>query len=108
MRLRSLISDTVIIIEKLKQKLYTAQKEKDAFMLSVLRYLLAGVKNREIEIRVLHREMNDSDVMGVINSQILQRKDSIENYKMAKRQDLVDKESAELKILEDLLLEFGK
>jgi len=108
LRLRSLISDTVIIIEKLKQKLYTAQKEKDAFMLSVLRYLLAGVKNREIEIRVLHREMNDSDVMGVINSQILQRKDSIENYKMAKRQDLVDKESAELKILEDLLLEFGK
>jgi len=97
-----------VILEELKQKLYTAQKEKDTFMLSVLRYLLAGVKNREIEIRVEHREMNDSDVQGVIEAQILQRKDSIENYKMAKRQDLVDKESSELKILEDLMFEFKK
>ena len=97
-----------MILEKLKQKLYTAQKEKDAFMLSVLRYLLSGIKNREIEIRVEHREMNDSDVQGVIESQIFQRKDSIENYKMAKRQDLVDKESSELKILEDLISEFKK
>ena len=95
-----------MILEQLKQKLYTAQKEKDAFMLSVLRYLLAGVKNREIEIRVSHRDMNDSDVLGVVEAQILQRKDSIENYKMAKRQDLVAKESAELKVLEDLLSEF--
>jgi len=97
-----------VILEKLKQKLYTAQKEKDAFMLSILRYLLSGIKNREIEIRVEHREMNDSDVQGVIESQIFQRKDSIENYKMAKRQDLVDKESSELKILEDLISEFKK
>ena len=97
-----------MILEKLKQKLYTAQKEKDAFMLSVLRYLLSGIKNREIEIRVEHREMNDSDVLGVVEAQILQRKDSIENYKMAKRQDLVDKESSELKILEDLISEFKK
>ena len=97
-----------MILEKLKQKLYTAQKEKDAFMLSVLRYLLSGIKNREIEIRVEHREMNDSDVLGVVEAQILQRKDSIENYKMAKRQDLVDKETAELRVLEDLLSEFKK
>ena len=97
-----------MILEQLKQKLYTAQKAKDAFMLSVLRYFLAGVKNREIEIRVSHRDMNDSDVLGVVEAQILQRKDSIENYKMAKRQDLVDKETAELRVLEDLLSEFKK
>lgn len=79
----------------------TAMKSKDQLKLNALRFLQAAIKNREIELRP--NAMNEEEVLGVIKKMVKQRKESIEQYNAANRQDLADQESAELKILEDYM-----
>ncbi len=79
----------------------TAMRSKDQLKLNALRFLQAAIKNREIELRP--NAMNEEEVLGVIKKMVKQRKESIEQYKAASRQDLADQESAELKILEDYM-----
>lgn len=76
----------------------TAMKEKNQDKLSVLRFLSSAIKNREIELRP--NEITEQDIIGVIKKSIKQRKESIEQFQNAGRQDLADKEAAELKVLE--------
>ena len=63
-----------------------------------VRFLQAAIKNKEIELRP--NPISPDDVLGVLKKMVKQRKESIEQYQGAGRKDLVDKESAELKILE--------
>jgi len=79
----------------------TAMRDKDQLKLNALRFLQAAIKNLEIELRP--NPITSQDVHGVIKKLIKQRKDSIEQYQVAARKDLVDQESAELKILEAYL-----
>jgi uncharacterized protein YqeY len=79
----------------------TAMRDKDQLKLNALRFLQAAIKNLEIELRP--NPITSPDVQGVIKKLIKQRKDSIEQYQAAARQDLVDQETAELKILEAYL-----
>lgn len=74
---------------------------KDSAKLGALRMLQAAIKNREIEVRP--NEISADDVMGVIKKLVKQRKESIDQFQTAGRQDLVDQESAELKVLETYL-----
>lgn len=92
-----------MMLDTLKAKLFEAQKAKDEFRVSVLRFLLAAVKNKEIELRVTKEELNDEKVFGVIKKQIKMRRDSIESYKAGNRQDLVDKETKEMQLLEEYM-----
>ena len=92
-----------MILEKLKTKLIEAQKARDTARLEVLRYLLAQIKNREIELRPAGKEMNDEEVLKVINKQIKQRVDTIEDFKKSGRQDLIDREILQKTILEEYL-----
>jgi uncharacterized protein YqeY len=69
--------------------------------LDSLRFLQSAIKNREIELRP--NAITAEEVMGVIKRLVKQRKESIEQYQAAARQDLVDKESLELKVLEAYL-----
>lgn len=85
------------ILEHIKE----AMKSKDSVKLNTLRFLQAAIKNREIELRP--NPINDEEVMGVIKKLVKQRKESIEQYKAGNRQDLVDQEMSELKILETYL-----
>ncbi len=78
-----------------------AMRAKDSLKLSTLRFLHSAIKNREIELRP--NPMTDDESMGVIKKLVKQRKESIEQYKAGNRQDLVDQEAAELKILETYL-----
>ena len=75
-------------------------KAKEAERLSVLRMMKAAVKNKEIDAR---QELEDSQVLQVLVSLIKQRKDSIEQFAKGGRQDLVDKETAEIKVIEEYL-----
>ncbi len=86
--------------EQLDAELKTAMKGKDALRLSVVRMLKSAVKYREIEIM---KPLDDAGVQGVIASEIKRRRDSVEQYKAGNRQDLVDKESAEIAILQGWL-----
>ena len=67
---------------------------------STLRMLLAAVKNADIEARA---QLDDAGIMAVIQKQAKQRRESIAEFEKANRSDLVDREAAELVILEEYL-----
>jgi uncharacterized protein YqeY len=89
--------------EKLNQDYIAAMKAKDAVRSSTISFLRAQVKNVRIDRRL--EKVEDADVIAVIKKQIKQRQESIEQYKAGNRQDLVEKESAELAILKSYLPE---
>jgi len=68
--------------------------------------LLSEIQNKEIALRGKGEELGDEHVEEILNKQIKQRKESIEQYKEGKREDLVEQEASELKVLEDLLSEY--
>jgi uncharacterized protein YqeY len=75
-----------------------AMKAKDSARLNALRMVQAAFKNREIELRP--EAMSEDECLSVIKRQVKQRKESIEQYQAANRDDLVQAETAELKLLE--------
>lgn len=89
------------ILPKIMGEIKEAMKAKDSVKLNTLRFLQSAIKNREIELRP--NPMTDDEAMGVLKKLVKQRKESIEQYKAGNRQDLVDQETAELKILEAYL-----
>jgi len=84
------------VIEDMK----TAMRARDAPRLSTIRMLLAACKQREVDERI---ELGDTDVVALVDKLIKQRKDSIAAFALAARTDLVDKETAELQVLEAYL-----
>ena len=78
----------------------TAMRAKDSERLNTIRLLLAAIKQREVDERIV---LDDVAVIAIVDKQIKQRKDSIAAFTQAKRMDLADKESAELKVMEGYL-----
>jgi len=77
-----------------------ALRAGDKLKVSVIRLLTALIKNREVEKR---GPLTDAEVMQAISSSCKQRQDSIEQYRQGGRQDLADKETAELHILQSYM-----
>ena len=77
-----------------------AMRKQEAVRLSSLRMLKAALMNKEVE---RGRALDDAESLQVVQSLVKQRKDSIEQFAKGGRQDLVDKESAEMKVLESYL-----
>src|SRR5262245_35055518 len=77
-----------------------AMRAKDSARLSTVRLLLAALKQREVDERI---ELADADVLSAIEKMIKQRRESIAQFEKASRQDLADKEKAELGILSGYL-----
>ena len=77
-----------------------AMKAQDAARTSTLRMLKAAITNREKEGG---DELSDEDVLKLLRSQVKQRRDSVEQYQKGNRQDLADKEQAEISIIEGYL-----
>lgn len=84
--------------EKIMADVKSAMVSKDTIKLNTLRFLQSAIKNKEIELRP--NPISVDDVMGVIKKIVKQRKESIEQFQTAGRQDLVDQETAELKVME--------
>jgi uncharacterized protein YqeY len=78
----------------------TAMKAKDAARTSTLRMVKAAIMHREKEGA---GELSDDDVSKLLRSQVKQRRDSVEQYRAAGRQELVDKETAEIAVIEEYL-----
>jgi uncharacterized protein YqeY len=91
----------VEIRAKLTQDMKDAMRAKDQLKLEAIRFLQAAIKNKEIEMRP--NPITPDEVLAVLKRSVKQRRESIEQYQAANRQDLVDKETAELKILEAYL-----
>jgi hypothetical protein len=73
-----------------------AMRAKDSARLSALRLLTAAMKQKEVDERI---ELDDAQVLAILEKMIKQRKESIAQFEKASRQDLVDKEKAEITVL---------
>ncbi len=85
--------------EKISSDLKNALRDRRAIDLSVLRMLQSAIRNKEIERKKGDAVLTDEEVVEVITSEIKKRKEAIEGYMKGQRQDLVDKEEAELAVL---------
>jgi uncharacterized protein YqeY len=84
------LKDTIIEDTK------TAMRNKDASTLGTLRLLQAAIKQKEIDDRIT---LDDAGIVTVLQKMLKQRQDSIEAFRQANRQDLLDKEEMEVKVL---------
>lgn len=101
--------------ETISNDLKQAMKEKDEVTLSTLRMLIAAIRNREIEKKTKLRKsgsiedvdtagmLDDEEIFDAMRSEVKKRRDAIAEFQKASRLDLVDRESAELDVLERYL-----
>jgi uncharacterized protein len=86
--------------ERINEEIKAAMKAREVENLATLRLLLSAVKQREVDERIT---LDDAGVISVVEKMIKQRKDSIEQFEKAKRQELADKEKAEMALLQGYL-----
>jgi hypothetical protein len=86
--------------EQITEDMKTAMRAKDSERLGTIRLLLAAIKQKEIDERIV---LDDVAVIAIVDKLIKQRKDSIEAFEKAARQDLADKEAAEQLVLQAYL-----
>lgn len=89
-----------MIKDRIREDMKTAMRSHDAASLSTIRLLLAAIKQREVDEQI---DADDAIVLQVIAKMMKQRRDSVEQYVSGGRQDLADKEAAEIKVLEGYL-----
>lgn len=85
---------------RITEDMKTAMRAKDSARLGAVRLLLAAIKQREVDERI---ELDDIQVIEAIEKMLKQRRDSISQYRAANRQDLVDVEEFEVKVLQEYL-----
>ena len=92
------------IVDKIDKSLTEALKNKDQDRTLTLRSIISQKKQKEIEKRTQDKKnITDEDMILILNKMVKQRRESIELYKQGGRQDLVDKETKELKIIQEYL-----
>src|SRR4030095_3979206 len=83
--------------ERITEDMKAAMRAKDTERLGTIRLLTAAMKQKEVDERV---ELDDVAVIAIVDKMLKQRKDSIEAFEKAGRQDLVDKKRAEATVLQ--------
>ncbi|PYT08612.1 MAG: glutamyl-tRNA amidotransferase [Acidobacteria bacterium] len=86
--------------EKFQSHLADAMRSKDQLRLSVLRMMKSAVKNKEVDKM---KALEEGEVLAVLNTMVKQRKDSVEQFRKGGREELAQKEEAEIKIIEEYL-----
>ena len=86
--------------DQLKDQQKLAMLARDKARLGAIRLLMAEIKQREVDTRI---ELNDEDILAVVTKMVKQRRDSISQFEAAGRQDLADKESGEILVLQEFL-----
>ena len=86
--------------EQITEDMKTAMRAKDSERLGTIRLLLAAIKQKEVDERVV---VDDVMAVAIVDKLIKQRKDSIEAFEKAQRKDLADKEKAEMLVLQAYL-----
>ena len=86
--------------DRITDDMKAAMRAKDSERLGTIRLLTAAMKQKEVDERV---ELDDVAVVGIVDKMLKQRKDSIEAFEKAGRQDLADKEKTEVTVLQAYL-----
>ena len=89
------------IREDIERKYKQSFKERNANITNTIRLIKSAIKNKDIETRSLgtKEEIKDQEILGLLQNLIKQRKDSIKSFKIANRQDLIEKEQSEIQII---------
>src|SRR5690606_530456 len=82
--------------ERIGEDMKAAMRARAADRLSAIRMLLAAIKQKEVDERIT---VDDAQVVAIVDRLIRQRRDSIEQFEKAGRQDLVDREKLEVEVL---------
>ena len=90
----------MLLKDQITEDMKTAMRAKDSERLGTIRLLLSAIKQKEVDERVV---VDDVMAIAIVDKLIKQRKDSIEAFEKAARQDLADKEKAELQVLQAYL-----
>jgi len=90
----------VTLQDKIQSQLADAMRSKDQLRLGVLRMMKTAVKNKEIDKM---KPLEENEVVAVLNTLVKQRKDSIDQFRKGGREELAQKEEAEIKVIEEYL-----
>lgn len=88
------------LAERLNEDMKQAMKAGEKFRLSTIRMVRASIKNQEIELR---RPLNDDEVVQVVSRDLKQRRDSLQDFERAGRDDLVEQMKGEIEIISQYL-----
>ncbi|MCV6638096.1 GatB/YqeY domain-containing protein [Candidatus Albibeggiatoa sp. nov. NOAA] len=86
--------------QRIQEDMKTAMRAKEKSRLAVIRLIQAAIKQKEVDERI---ELDDTQVIAVLDKMLKQRRDSIEQYEKAERQDLADQEKYEVGIIQAYL-----
>ena len=89
--------------DKIESHYNNSIKEKDSNSINTLRLIKSAIKDKEISLRGKQEALTDSDILSLLQSLVKQRKDSIEAFDKANRNDLIENELNEIKIIETFL-----
>lgn len=85
---------------RLSDEMKQAMRAKDAPRLGTLRFVLAAIKQKEVDER---RDLSDDDIVAILEKQVKQRRESIAAYEQAGRSETADQEKAEITVLQEFL-----
>jgi len=88
------------LVEQVDTDLLAAMKAREALKLSVLRMMKAALKNKQVEVG---KPLDDAQAVAVLRTLVKQRQDSVQQFRKGGRDDLADKEAAEIVIVESYL-----
>jgi uncharacterized protein len=88
------------LAERLNEDMKQAMKEGQKFRLQTIRLVRAAIKNQEIELR---RPLDDNDMLSILSRELKQRRDSLQDFEKAGREDLVSNVAAEIEIISEYL-----
>ncbi len=94
------MTDSSSLKEQIVAEMKSAMKAGDKERLATIRLILSAVKQVEVDART---ELNNQDLIGILDKMAKQRRESIEQFEQAGRNDLADKEKSELAIIADYL-----
>ncbi|MEW4370637.1 GatB/YqeY domain-containing protein [Paenibacillus kandeliae] len=86
--------------ERLNEDMKQAMRDKDKFKLSTIRMVRSTIKNQEIDLK---RDLNDDEVLDILSREIKQRKDALQEFEKAGRDDLTTNLRAEIEIVSEYL-----
>lgn len=91
---------TSAIKNQITEDMKSAMRAQDKERLATIRLILAAFKQKEVDERI---ELTDENVLAILDKMVKQRRESIAQYQTANRQDLVDKEAAEINVIQSYL-----
>ncbi len=91
------------LVDKINEKYKVSIKEKDNNAINTLRLIKSAIKDKEIALRTKQEKLLDKDILPLLQNMIKQRKDSIEAFAKANRNDLIEREESEVLVIEKFL-----